>query len=782
MSMRRNFQRCLLAATVLATATPAFAAGIYSELVIPLGEKRPYTQSYDKAKHALVLTFRKTSPNELGAFDHYDERLIKRVLIKDLGPAGGTEVRLFLRDRDVRAVVSHFSEPYRVAIDLFDADYEEEHDKVTGMPLVATQAQADEAGESVHPARGPFKLLAPNGDEATHAEDDGSRRPVPPPAPGRRRLLQPIPELFTSIGELKGALSGAADGIGKSWRTYPRFVNRLQLAPYEAGKVSWRQPPTTVLNSAEAMASYAGQLFDLGNEAKALVAYEQVLQKEPAVFDRNAVHLFKFAEAHLGQGNLVLASGYYQALIDKHPGSPLAAFARLRLLDIEAIQMLAQGKYAEWPTLLPRLAKIRTTGGEIQTQIAIRRAFWSPLGMAKAYDKGHLPEIDSDSAADLAHAYAQHEPGTSTFLAGSLLLGHMLAPSTPWQRSSGNFAEGYFKHYDQPRYDPYRTILKERLYAKLNQTLQADVADGELIKATSDYEALPASLKGIQKNPKTAWELAEAYRKLGHTEKAVDLYAAAALTDEDGPARFKAKFWLSVTAGELATSLDKTGGSKDRVARLKKQSRAADHDAETAWNRLKDDERAQLAVAYKEPFEKTIQSPAHLVTGPKILLSEWTKALSPTTPGKTPSDAGELSRAYSPSGSAVTLLTDLGKRFGELGLPTARRKALGLLKQIKPKDLGDDRAARAIWTKELIDLAEDYRKSNEYLAAGRLYSQVGDGTTDGEGRAEALYKGGLLLYRAGRRAEATQAFEKAAGDGNNVFYANLAKERLSQLK
>ena len=99
-----------------------------------------------------------------------------------------------------------------------------------------------------------------------------------------------------------------------------------------------------------------------------------------------------------------------------------------------------------------------------------------------------------------------------------------------------------------------------------------------------------------------------------------------------------------------------------------------------------------------------------------------------------------------------------------------------------PKDLGDDKAAKQTWASELINLAEDYRKANQYLDAGRLFNLVGAEAENFEGRAEALYKGGLLLYRAGRRAEAVEALKKAEADGNNLFYANLAKERLSQLQ
>ena len=68
------------------------------------------------------------------------------------------------------------------------------------------------------------------------------------------------------------------------------------------------------------------------------------------------------------------------------------------------------------------------------------------------------------------------------------------------------------------------------------------------------------------------------------------------------------------------------------------------------------------------------------------------------------------------------------------------------------------------------------------MEAGRAYALTGSESSNWEGRAEALYKGGLLLYRAGRREEALKAFRQASEDGNNLLYAELAKKRLDQLE
>lgn len=111
-----------------------------------------------------------------------------------------------------------------------------------------------------------------------------------------------------------------------------------------------------------------------------------------------------------------------------------------------------------------------------------------------------------------------------------------------------------------------------------------------------------------------------------------------------------------------------------------------------------------------------------------------------------------------------------------------RRESLGLLRGMKPSQFGEDKEARKAWMDQLLQLADEYRKDNEYLDAGRIYSLVASESENWEGRAETLYKAGLLLYRAGRKDEAIAALEKAKGDGNNLFYANLATERLNQIQ
>ncbi len=787
----------LLAAIVPLGAENVLADGLYTQLVVPFASEREVTHDYDKATNALVVTFLKTAPSELTALDQYDERLIRRLMVKELGPYG-TEVKFVLRDRNVRALVTKFSEPFRVAIDIYDADFSEERDPTTGLPLVQQEAQDDAASSDrgamddvpkmVPEKSGPrskLKLVSPESREARLSQDEAPRRQDRPEGT-RKLLVAPPRQIFATPEELSSGLRLAQDGVGKAWRDYPPYIYALKTAVYEEGNSRRVKAPTAqpqVLSSAEAMADYAGKLFNLGHEAKAMVAYEQVVRRDPTVFDKDALHLWRFAETQLGQGNLTLADGYFSSLVQKHPESPLAEFARLRRLDIASIKVAQTGDQSAYDTLLKEVANIRLReNGELAAQVALRQAWWMAAAKTKGFDPKSMPPINGPVHAKLTAAYPNVENSRTAFLAGSLLLNDMLNPQTAWQRATGQFADAYFKRFNGSGAEPYKTELNDRFDAKLNNSLQAKIEAGKLLEAITDFEALPKPMQKSKPTTKTSWALAEAYRQLGQSSKSIDYYAVAAKSSAGGPDQFKSQFWLSVTAGEAAITAKEDGLEAATINKLTQQSVAADKAADEQWSRLSTDEQSKLAIAYKNYFEQTVISPAKLRTGPKIVLANWTTALTTKKSTDNGGEAKDWTRNFSPSGSAVVLLTDLSKRFSELGMAAERKKAIDLLKYMKPKDFADDAAAKKVWANELTALADEYRKGNQYLDAGRLFTQVGEEAENWDGRAEALYKGGLLLFRAGRRAEAIEAFRKASDDGNNLFYSNLAKERLGQLQ
>ncbi len=192
--------------------------------------------------------------------------------------------------------------------------------------------------------------------------------------------------------------------------------------------------------------------------------------------------------------------------------------------------------------------------------------------------------------------------------------------------------------------------------------------------------------------------------------------------------------------------------------------------------------KSNNAIAHD--FEDNVRSSIQVKSSPKILLEILGQDLATTvgTASTTSNSVNESTTSQGPSVKMIYLLSDLGKRFKEQGQAAEAKKARQLLRKLDIKSLQADKEALSIWTNELTKLAEEYREGNDYLEAGRIYALTGKSNNQWEGRAEALYKGGLLLFRSGRKDEAMQAFQEAASDGGNQLYAELAKKRLEQLK
>lgn len=779
------FNRLLFVIIAFAPAMSIIAAGNMSQIVVPLKQERNFSWAYHEADNFVAIEFQKTTPKELEAFERYDENLIKRVIIKDLG-SYGSEVKLYLRNRKVRTTVNKFKEPLRIVVDFFDADYQEQRDPITGLPLAMNEPKSDSSAAT------DYKLLEPTGNtvnpeyptETPHQNSD----PGGNADTGKRKLLQHAPDLFVNVQDFDSTLAETQRGIGRKWESYPTFMFRLETNDMQLGLTD-RTSGTSSLNaltSVEAMAEFAGRKFDSRDENQAYVAYQQVLHKDSSIFEKDATHLWKFAEIHLGQENLTLARSYYETLIEKHPGNFLTEFAKLRILDIAVYRALQNNQMAVLPTLAAKLDDIRLHNiGELSANVAIRKAFWSTENSGNFAHIDNIPTISNATRVALEKHIDQSDDAglvsRTSFLTGAILLNNYTQPSTQWQKSYGSFAAGFFKRFKKGIPADYLPGLTTQLYTKINTSLQNLVNENKLVDALENYEALPKTISSIKKNEVTAFALAEAYRRMGQMGKAADHYKVASAKTEMGPEKFKAEFWQSVTAGEYKAQLTAEKAAIDQVNKYDNYSKESDRAASATWKKLKPEEQKQIAVAYQEPFEDAIKGAPRLKTPAKIVLSNWDAKMSTKVATGEDLNVQNATEATYPPGATVLLLTDLSTRFEQMGMRDEQEKTRALLATIKPASFKDDKGANTSWTTQLLDQAEKYRKANKNLDAGRLFTLVGSEAENFEGRAEALYKGGLLLYNAGRRAEALEAFKKSSEDGNNLYYSNLAKDRLSQL-
>ncbi len=747
----------------------------FSQIVLPFPSERPFTYEWKKASNTLVLQFPKSSPAELDAINNYDEKLVRRVLVKDQG-AEGTEIQLVLKNKSIRAVVMPLNDPFRVTIDLFDKTYTEAKDPESGLPLTSGRMGSElltADGELWQSAPAPSTPIATVGKQT-----EGGHT--------KRRLLQAMPDEIDSPNDLKAAISKIPPGLGKGWATYPPYIYRMQLAPYEG-----REAPTgdlsplqiKAVSTSTAMADYASKLFDFGHEGRALAAYQQVLQHDPGVFDHDAVHLWKFAETHLGQGNLTLSQGYYQTLIEKHPDNMMARFARLRKIDVQALKAIADDDKPRLVKLAAEMSSIPTRdNAELMAMIAIRNVWWNDPVIDQKL-RTTLPTCTEDSQVALTKLAPRIENPKTAYLASVLVATRLSNKNTAWQNDYAKWLSTFFTRYKGAQNSEERDSLSQATRARISKQIQALFSEGKFTDVTALYEQLPSEMKSIAKDPTTSWHLAESYRSIGQQNQAIKFYTIAAKAN-GAVDQFKSNFWLAILATNRISELKANTENQATIRSLESDAKRGDVAMSDVWRKLKADEKSVLMTALGVPMQDCAASDAKLRTPPKIILEQYKTALSSNTP-KITSTSGTSKTDwlgnFSPSGATVKLVDDLGRKFAQLGMPNERRQSIELMKLLTPEHLAQDKEAAKLWASELTKLAEEHRKADEFLEAGELYTLVGDSTAVTEGRAENLYKGGLLLFRAGKKQDAVKALEKAKGDTTNLFYSKLATERLDQI-
>lgn len=747
-------------------------AAEYAEIVLPFPQSRPYSAKYDAVENLVKLEILKTSSTELSALEHYDEELVRRLLVKDRG-ADGVEVLIKLKSRDVVATINDFDEPFRIVIEIFKRGYAPGR-SAEALPATVSTPVAQVA-----------KPAGSNGNAAIPAAPAALDQTL------QRRIFQPAPKKFENAADLCTQLKQAKPGLAPSWGGLADPVYRLDPTPAKA-KYAGDIPMEVCqrsMTSTQGLSELAAELYADGQELRAMFVYQQLLFHDPLAIERDPANLWKMAEIHLGQGNLSLAGGYYDAIAKRFPGTPQHSMAMLRLIDVQALDAIAAGEsdiLAKVSPALPAL-EIASTTPDYRAGKVLRTAWWrglpsnSPVQGEGAKSAAIIPALDEMDARELESTFPNLTHPRTKFLAASLLLASRLDPRREWTTDTGNFAANYFRDYKTAAFDPMRAELLLRLRSRVDQLLQKLSQDGRHVDVVQTFELLPKPLQAVRKNPKTAWALGESYRSIGQPQPAVAFYQTAA-GEGLGADRFKAQFWLAQTASEATDLLTRMRAGQTKISPFQRAMVEADRGMAATLAGLKPAEREQLYSGFRQPLEASLTSAAKLRTPPRLVLSSWKDhhaARQSTSAGGTGAD---LKNEFSPTAASAKLISNLAARFAALGMDKERRDALGLLRDMKPAQFGDDKEARKAWMDQLLQLAEEYRKDNEYLDAGRIFGLVASESENWEGRAETLYKAGLLLYRAGRKDEAVAALEKAKADGNNLFYANLATERLTQIQ
>ncbi|NBQ54043.1 MAG: hypothetical protein EBU49_10745, partial [Proteobacteria bacterium] len=190
-------------------------AAEYAEIVLPFPQSRPYSAKYDAVENLVKLEILKTSSTELSALEHYDEELVRRLLVKDRG-ADGVEVLIKLKSRDVVATINDFDEPFRIVIEIFKRGYAPGR-SAEALPATVSTPVAQVA-----------KPAGSNGNAAIPAAPAALDQTL------QRRIFQPAPKKFENAADLCAQLKQAKPGLAPSWGGLADPVYRLDPTPAKA--------------------------------------------------------------------------------------------------------------------------------------------------------------------------------------------------------------------------------------------------------------------------------------------------------------------------------------------------------------------------------------------------------------------------------------------------------------------------------------------------------------------------------------------------------------------
>ena len=318
-----------------------------------------------------------------------------------------------------------------------------------------------------------------------------------------QKLLQTLPSVESDISNIEKNIKNIAKGIGSQWANYPRYIYRVPV-----GKSHDSQSKA---NKYQAMAQYAAELYDYGHEIQALYAYQQLLQQQPQIFTEHPSHLFRLAETHLGQGNLTLAKGYYNTLLEMNKSHDLAEYARLRILDIKLIEAQQNTNTAP-PTLTELEAIDARQNPELQAHIQIRKAYWNSKNIKQHQNnKDYLPPLEVENRVDLESIRSKIKYIRTAFLVDTLLFQDKINNPDLWDPSAIQLATSYFERYGGKASEPFRTQFAEKTTNIIREQIQKRVEQKKYESALDLYNSLPSNLKAILDDAETAWLLGQSF-------------------------------------------------------------------------------------------------------------------------------------------------------------------------------------------------------------------------------------------------------------------------------
>lgn len=723
------------------------ASGVYGDVLIPLNSKRPYKFSYDKDKNIVNILLKNTKSEELDSLYFYNETLLRKVVVRDHSE-GQFEVLLFLKKRKLEAYIYTAEAPFRIIVSIYDKDYTVDRDPTTNLPssgLIKEKSSIDKVDTESF-----FNRQENMQKDKLKDKSDSLKR---------YRFVQPE-ESVKNNESILAIINSVNQGRGLAWDNFPKYIYPLDLSNYFV--TNMLTSGASVPAVSQQIAKVALNRFIYGNELQALKAYEQVFAQDPNLFDREPIHLWALAEANFGKGNLLLADSYHQSVIKKFPSFRLTKFSQLRRVDIKAIQTIKKEKFNELKKISLSLEAFDKTTPEIKAQSAVRASFWNRRDIL---DQKSLPFPPEAMVKTIEDTISQLKNAQTKFLAKALLVKDSLSSLALFDEVKQQAVVGFLKEYSKTRSREIIDDIKELFRLKIIETVKKLKNDGLYQELVSLYRLIPSEAKEAREDEQVLWATAYSYRKLNKDTQAVLLYKKTLTKTSDPKLRFKSIFWL--------TLLSKRNNLKNYDSQLLKQ-----------WNKLREYASNDLKDLLADGLDIYLASQSRAKTPALMVLSYLRSELSGEEKNNVSAGAAKATEEVVDKKTAeqrVFEVVKLANKFKSIGNVEKAEESILLLKKISPKDFVESTKANSLWKNSLIDLADSFRQKKQFLKAGILYTYVAENVENWDKRAEVLYKGGILLFKGGNRVRSIEAFTAASQDGNNLLYANLAKERLTQM-
>jgi hypothetical protein len=673
--------------TLLFLPLNAPSKGLYFQYTLAFTSKRIFTYSILDNKLSIQIEESKLSEIEKEISHSYENPFVKRLVVKE--NKSQLDIDFFLINNSKIEIFS-YSDPFRIVVYFFD-------------PTVVESI--------VH---------------ENHSDEIESAKKIKE----KRLLVQAFPDLGSDIESWQKKLEKIPDGRLQSWNERPFYIYPIDLSFYEK-----------LRKESNEISHYAYNLYMMGHEQRSILVYQEILHKNPKIFEESAVDLWIFSELHFAHNNMDLANSYYKEIETRFKGSPFEIYSKIRQLDILSIDYDKKNINKPYQDLIEKLDNIlfstKDMNAELFLQVQIRKLFW-----LNKNSKKHIPDLSSKEKDLIIQNLENAEIEKTKNISVLLVLNFLINGGKDWDLSIPDLCKKFFSYEKVPFFSETKENLENYFYQSIIKKEKDSLHD----KAISIYQSMDC-LVDKNKDKKSNWSMAESYRALNQKKESVEFYNKS--IGLDSIQDFKSYFWIYY--------FDSNEKNDNKMSDI--------------WSSLSKEDKKNIAKNYKSFFEDSLLKDDQESMPAKILLESWLDVSDSVS-----------DNLFSKSLIRLDLIKNLEKKFKKLNLEKERKSTLLLLKEIDKKYFNNKKDEKKEWLDDIILFAEEMRNKNDLIESGELYIFAGENSEVWENRSEFLYKGGLLLERSGKKDEAMSAFTKASQDTSNILYSSLAKEKINKTK